>query len=161
MKEPEKIQFEVRLTESQRGAQVAVAAHVDFQVHSKKWHAAAVGLGANRADAVADLANQKFPKILASAVTKQIAFLEETSPKASEQPEVPATGCEEETCAGKPEVAQAADVQSSKPRKATRRSTRRRSSLTARKGTRRKPRKSSKKPAGIKPAPTSASKLPF
>ena len=155
MKEPEKIQFEVRLTESQRGAQVAVAAHVDFQVHSKKWHAAAVGLGANRADAVADLANQKFPKILASAVTKQIAFLEETSPKASEQPEVPATGCEEGTSAGEEPKAP------SKRRKVTRRSTRRRSSLTARKGTRRKPRKSSKKPAGIKPAPTSASKLPF
>jgi len=158
MQEPEKIQFEVELTESRRGVQTSLAAQVQFHVHGRKWSSVAVGLGADRKDAVADLINQKFPKVLGNAIAKHIAHMEEADPKVDEQPEVPATGCEDETNADQETPSSEAVV---KPESASE-STDQASSLTEKKGTQNKPSENSQKPAGTKPEPESqGKKLPF
>lgn len=94
------LQMTVKLSEKKEGAQHSVIAQVQFNSDGKIWHSSAVGRGANRADAVADLARAHMPARIQSGFLKHLITMDAADPKALEPLVVPATNGDEKTSAG-------------------------------------------------------------
>ena len=100
MKTASDLQLNVKLSERREGAQLLVTARMEFEADGKVWYANAVGRGANRADAVADLSKGKMPSRIQPAFLKHLLAMDAADPKAVKPLDPPATSGEESTLAG-------------------------------------------------------------